>query len=146
MIPRALLLLFSVSNSFSFFYMSHIERELIFRSKLKMFRLIQDEYHVLEMIKANSKIESFWVNEKEHTVICYGSPSTVHHAQLLMNDFIFFNRNDFKNLLCKYLDHPDLYPNDIQFEDEKIVVVKDGKPKARYHSLVLVKDKSIKGI
>ena len=100
---------------------------------------------MMKIIKINSGIYHFEVNRKryEQSIKCWGSPSALKNAQKLLDNELKY---PWENGLYKYLDDPHWYPDDIQFEDKKIVVTIDCFPKAKYHFLIIVQDRSIAGM
>ena len=122
------------------------KQKIIIPLDISMNRIVGHGFQGLKMIQVNSGLVGFHFNAAERTVVCYGSKAALKHAQKLMDIVFYYFETDWKTILFKYLDYPELYPDDILFEDESLVVVKDGYPKAKYHFLVLVKDRNIKGI
>ena len=126
--------------------MSSIKQKLIFPSSFKMNCVIGFKHQTLKIIQANSGIEGYTVDYANRSVICNGTAESLVHAQKLMDNIIRYNEMDWKMILYKYLDSPELYPDDILFEDDSLVVVKDGFPKAKCHFFILVKDRTIAGM
>ena len=118
-------------------------RYLTLPKKIAMSAIVGRDDQIMKNIQANSGIASFVVNKKERSILCYGTAESLVHAQKLMNNQFMVKWN---TVLYKYLDYPELYPDDILFEDDSIVVTKDAFPKAKCHLLVIVKDRKIVGM